>query len=80
MRMQARPEFCTKCRGARLVRMLWCYFDLAGDDTEAIAAEQADLGLNHRYFTSANRTLVVGEFFVKQSALPEWVCLDCSPQ
>jgi hypothetical protein len=80
MRMQARPELCTKCRGTRLVRMLWGYFDLAGEDTEAIAAEKAYLGLNHRYFTSANPTLVVGELFVKQSGLPEWVCLDCSPQ
>jgi hypothetical protein len=80
MQTQARPEFCTICRGTRLVRMLWCYFNLAGEDTEAIATKQAYLGLNRRYFTSANRTLVVGEFLVKQSDLPEWVCLDCSPQ
>jgi hypothetical protein len=48
MRMQPRPEFCTKCRGTRLVRMLWRYSILAGGDAEAIAAEQAYLGLNHR--------------------------------
>ena len=80
MRMQARPEFCTRCDGTRLLRMLWRYFDLAGEDTEAVSAGQAFLGLDHRYFTSANPTLVVGEFFAKQSSLPEWVCLDCSPQ
>jgi hypothetical protein len=80
MRMQPRPELCTKCRGNRFVRMLWGYFDVAGEDAEAIAAGQAYLGLNHRYFTSANPTLVVGEFLVKRSGLPEWVCLDCTPQ
>jgi hypothetical protein len=80
MRTQPLPESCTKCRGTALVRMLWGYFSLTGEEAEAISAKKTYLGLNHRYFTSANPTLVVGDFFVARSALPGWVCLDCSPQ
>jgi hypothetical protein len=80
MRTQPLPESCTKCRGTALVRMLWGYFRLTSEDAEAISAKKTYLGLNHRYFTSADPTLVVGEFFAKKSGLPAWVCLDCSPQ
>jgi len=80
MRIQPPPESCTGCRGNRLVALLWNYSRFSEEETEAIAAERAYLGLSHRYFTSVDPTLVVGRFFAKQSELPTWACLDCSPE
>ena len=80
MRIQPPPEFCTRCRGTRLVAILWNYIFLDGQAKEAIEAGRAYFGLSHRYFTSVDPTLVVGRFVVKQSELPAWACRDCSPE
>ncbi len=80
MRMQRAPESCTACRSNRLVALLWNYSRFSEEETEAIAAERAYLGLSHRYFTSVDPTLVVGRLFAKQSELPTWACLDCAPE
>jgi hypothetical protein len=80
MQPQPPPEFCPKCHGTRLVRVLWDYIIVYDEEAEAIVAKQTYLGLGHRYFTSADPTLVVGEFVAKKSRLPGWVCLECYPQ
>jgi hypothetical protein len=80
MRTQPLPESCARCRGTRLVRVLWDHSAFTPEETQALALEQAYLGLSHRYFTSVDPTLVVGGLVVKRCRLPTWACLDCSPQ
>lgn len=79
MRSAALPESCPRCGGSRLVRLLWDYSELSKRDVEAVAAGEAILGLNRRYFTSANRSLVIGTLIIRATKLPCWTCLECFP-
>jgi hypothetical protein len=81
MQAKTAPESCPRCRGSRVVRILWRYFELSDDDAAAVAEGRALLGLDAHYFTSANpRLLAIGTLVFEESLLPQWVCLDCFPQ
>ncbi len=82
MAKSLRPDVCSRCGGSRIVRILWGYYTLTVQDSQAIESGQAILGLNRRYFRKDDQEAVPGAtvHFFDRSRLPEWACLDCSPK
>jgi hypothetical protein len=80
MPKQSPPDACPVCGSAELVRILWGYSTLAGEEREAVETGRALLGLNRRYFTSTPTTRIGRAMGLELSRLPGWVCLNCSPR
>jgi hypothetical protein len=74
------PASCDRCGSLRTVAILWSYSELMGEEAEAVADGRALLGLGYQYFRSAEASLLVGAIEIKESRLPAWACLDCSPR
>lgn len=82
MAKSLRPDVCSRCGGSHIVRILWGYYTLTVQDSQAIESGEAILGLNGRYFRKDIQEAVPGVtlHFFERSRLPEWACLDCSPK
>ena len=74
------PGTCPRCGGTRLVRILWCYATLTGEEARAIANGTAMLGLNYRYSRPVELAERGTALLLERSRLPSIGCLDCKPE
>ena len=63
-----------------MVRILWNYSRIAGEEAEAVRAGRTLLGLNRRYFGELEQSDPALAPFLERTRLPSWACLDCRPK
>ena len=76
MRKEALPKVCPTCGGPNVVRILWGYSTLSGEEEQGLVL----LGLNYRYLRPVTPGDLAPKLLLESSRLPAWGCLDCNPR